>query len=63
MRQKNEIYKDLQSCRCGREARKLHKELKRYGDGLPFIDRHPNFPLAISLLLVLLRIFLPCILR
>ena len=65
-RELHEIYKDLQTCKRGKEARRLHKELKEHGDGLPFTDRYPNFPLVfsiISLLLVLLRIFLPCILR
>lgn len=65
-RKMEEIYNDLSTCRRGKEARKLHKELKQYEDGLPFMDRYPNFPLMfslISLLLVLLQLFLPCILQ
>lgn len=31
-----------------KEARLMHKCLKKYGDGLTFHDRYPNFPIVIG---------------
>lgn len=42
----------------GKEARMLHRELKKYNSGLPMFRRYPNLPLwisIVSLLLVLLK--------
>lgn len=42
----------------GKEARMLHRELKKHHSGLPMFMRYPNLPLWISiasLLLVLLK--------
>ncbi len=33
----------------GKEARKLHRALRKYGDGLPLYGRYPNFPLYFSI--------------
>ncbi len=30
------------------ELRELHKELKKYGDGIMFMDRYPDFPFYFS---------------
>lgn len=38
-----EICEDLRTAIPGKECRKLHKELKAYGDGLRFTDRYPYF--------------------
>ena len=32
----------------GKEARDLHRALRKYGDGLPLYGRYPNFPLYFS---------------
>lgn len=45
-----EIWKDIPKIKSGKEARKIHKELKQYGDGLFFLDRYPYFPLWISII-------------
>ena len=45
----------------GKEARAIHKELKKYGSGLPVSMRYPNFPVWISiasLLLVIIKAIL-----
>lgn len=39
-----------------REARKLHKALKEYGDGLPMSIRYPWLPVYISLAALLIQI-------
>lgn len=39
----------LRTATPGKECRKLHKELKKYGDGLLFTDRYPNCSLYVSL--------------
>lgn len=36
----------------GKEARKLHRALKQYGDGLPLYGRYPNFPIYFSILVL-----------
>lgn len=36
-----EICEDLKTAIPGKNARKLHKELKEYGEGLRFCDRYP----------------------
>lgn len=38
----------------GKEARMLHKALRKHGDGLPMFMRYPNLPLWISIGTVLL---------
>lgn len=45
----------------GKDARMLHRALKKYKSGLPIFMRYPNAPLIapiLSLLLLLLSIFL-----
>ena len=49
MRTYEEICDDLRTAIPGEECRKLHKELKAYGDGLRFIDRYPYFWPCVSL--------------
>lgn len=38
----------------GKDARMLHRELKKHGSGLPIFMRYPNLPLWISILTMLL---------
>lgn len=47
------------------ELRKIHRTLKRHGDGVPFMYRYPDFPihfsvtaLMISLVAVVLKLLL-----
>lgn len=40
-----EIIKDVYTATNPKICRKLHKELRAYGDGLPFMSRYPNFAL------------------
>ena len=39
-----ELLKDAQQTHTAKEYRKLHKELKNYGDGIPFRKRYPALP-------------------
>lgn len=45
-----EIMQDLQNATRGKECRKLHKELKQYGDALPVFMRYPCLPTIISII-------------
>lgn len=38
----------LQNCNSAREARAIHKELRKYGDGLLLYSRYPNLPIWVS---------------
>lgn len=38
----------------GKEARMLHKALRKHGTGLPLFMRYPNFPLWFSIVIWLL---------
>lgn len=45
----------------GKEARAIHRELKKYGSGLPISRRYPNLPIWLSiasLLLVIIKAIL-----
>lgn len=37
-----EIRKEAQAATSVQELRRLHKELRAYGDGVPFFDRYPK---------------------
>lgn len=57
---RRELWVAAMNVRKGKEARQLHRALKKFDpkDGLFFLDRYPNLPLIISiasLLLVLLE--------
>lgn len=54
MRTYKEICGDLQNAKPGKEARKLHKELKAYGDGMVFTDRYPLFFPVISIFVAMM---------
>ena len=54
MRAYKEICRDLQNAKPGKEARKLHKELKAYGDGMAFTDRYPLFFPVISIFMAMM---------
>ncbi|MBQ8399064.1 MAG: hypothetical protein IJX08_03760 [Clostridia bacterium] len=43
-----ELYEKLRKVRTAKEARAIHRELKKYGDGMPFYARYPDFPLWVS---------------
>lgn len=45
-----EIMRDLPNATHGKECRKLHKELKQYGDALPIFMRYPYLPTIISII-------------
>ncbi len=38
----------LAAVKTAKEVRELHKEFKKYGDGLCFLDRYPYFPIWVS---------------
>lgn len=40
----------------GKDARRLHRELKKHNSGLPMFMRYPNLPLWISIIAMLLVI-------
>ncbi len=46
----DEIRKDVMSATTEQELRKLHKELRGYGDGILFFDRYPRayVPIAVT---------------
>ena len=50
MRSYEEICDDLRNAKPGKEARKLHRELKHYGDRIDFLDRYPYLLLILSVL-------------
>ena len=43
-----EILAQMKRARSGKECRTLHRKLKKYGSGLCFRDRYPNFDLMMS---------------
>lgn len=53
MEYKNKSYEELCEClwnaKSAKEVRKIHKELKKYGNGALFEDRYPNFPTVVSI--------------
>lgn len=40
-----ELLERLKNCDCRKEARAIHKELRKYGDGLPLYSRYPDLPI------------------
>ena len=46
----------------GKEARMLHRELKKHHSGLPMFMRYPNLPLWISIACLLLVLLKPILL-
>lgn len=49
-----ELLDEIDKVRYGKEARMLHRELRRHRSGLPLFMRYPNFPLWISIMSLLL---------
>lgn len=47
----SELYERLNKARPGKEAREIHKELKKFGDGVPFFYRYPTLPYVPSLVM------------
>ena len=45
-----EILEQLKYAKPGKECRELHRKLRKYGDGLCFRDRYPNFPFAAAII-------------
>lgn len=43
-----ELLDRLRFCSSAKEARAIHKELRKYGDGMPLYDRYPNLPIWVS---------------
>lgn len=56
MRTYAEIMTDVQKAKDGHECRKLHNELKKYGDGLPLFMRYPRLPLWSSVITLIISI-------
>lgn len=52
-----ELLEQMKHTMPGREARILHKKLKKYGDGLFFRDRYPNFDLLVSVIALAVSVF------
>lgn len=69
MRTLEEIYQELRTAQPGKQARRLHKELKAYGDRLSLFDRYPcltylpNILLSATSLLVALIALAAAILK
>lgn len=40
----------------GRSMRKIHKCLKKYNDGVPFMYRYPYLPIALSIVALIMQI-------
>lgn len=40
------------------ELRKIHKELKYYGDGIFFSERYPYFPIFLVLMIIMAEIIM-----
>ena len=53
---KIELCRELQSATTPAEYRAIHKELKKYGDGLPFRILHPDFPFYFSLVTLVISV-------
>ena len=47
------LWNRLAKAQPGKEMREVHKELKKYGYGVPFFGRYPNSPLVISIIALL----------
>ena len=45
-----ELWERLSVAKAGEEARAIHKELKKYGDSVPFSVRYPNFYIVMSVI-------------
>lgn len=59
-----ELLERMKTAKPGRECRELHRKLRKYGRGLFFTDRYPNFSIwlsaiaaVISLLAFILKLF------
>lgn len=54
-----ELLEQMKNARPGKECRVLHRKLRKYGTGLCFRDRYPNFDLAVAIiaLVVSLTVF------
>lgn len=53
----SEIMEDFSNANYGKECRELHKELKRYyNKRLPLFMRYPNFPLYVSVVVLVFEI-------
>ena len=43
-----EMLREFQAAKPGKEAREFHKKYKKYGWGLCFCDRYPNFDICMA---------------
>ena len=51
-----ELLDQMKRARTGKECRTLHRKLKKYGDGISFRDRYPNFYLTVSAIALLVSV-------
>lgn len=60
MEYKNKSYEELCEClwnaKSAKEIRKIHKELKKYGDGALFEDRYPFFPVLVHVMAIVISV-------
>ena len=54
-----ELLHESDKCLRGKEARQLHRALKKYGSGLPMFIRYPNLPIWFSIIVLLLLLLRP----
>lgn len=45
------LWKRLDNAKPGKEAREIHKQLKKYGDGVPLFYRYPWLPYVPALVM------------
>ena len=51
-----EVMQDAGEMMDGRRMRKIHKCLKKYNDGVPFMYRYPYFPIVLSIAALIMQI-------
>ena len=51
-----ELCRKIESTAWGKDSRKLHKQLKEYNDGLPFVRRYPYVVLVLNCILPVLSL-------
>ena len=56
-----EILKCLKTAKPGKECRALHKELKKFGDGLAFMYRYPKSTIILSIISAIIGTLALCI--
>lgn len=50
----SELLQEIKKSKAGKKMRKIHKCLKKYNDGIPFINRYPYIQLILSIVAFIL---------